>query len=129
MKIRSGFVSNSSTSSFVLTHWSDWGNILYKYEFSAGDGSGGGYDLPKEVENIWDSIFAELGRESPGQNEVDAMTTKEIPVVWDTLEYNIRHYGRLILKVPLEFLDMRTIMKHAPQFFDEIKEAMKDEYS
>jgi len=124
MKIRKCFVSNSSSSSFILSHFDKYSDTLEIYKFFNENGS-----LSPEERKLWIHIFGELKEDFvPSQEDYHSViSTKEVPKTWDTYSHFIKTHGFLLARVPIEFLEIRTISKYAKAFMKEIMDIIEDE--
>ena len=104
MKIRQGFVSNSSSSSFIIYEYDEYSELC-SYEITVGNESG---NSSEEIE-IFHAIAEEFG-DSPSQDDMDIITT-DIPKTWEKYEFKIKKYLKMKLPLSLSFWEIFEIMK------------------
>ncbi len=105
MKIRTGFVSNSSSSSFIIHHYEEF-DELNRYEITISSES---FNSEEELE-IFHAIAEEFGN-LPNQNEEFDILHSKIPKTWEKYQYKMEKY--LTMKIPLgiSFSDILDIIK------------------
>ena len=105
VKYRTGFVSNSSSSSFVIYEYEF--DELNSYEISAGSDA-----CPSDEEKeIFNAIAKELDKEAPGQNQELDLIHTQIPKTWEKYFSQWDKYLNMKMPLDMSFNEIFDIIK------------------
>ena len=103
MKIRKGFVSNSSSSSFIIFDYNE-NYELSSYEITIGD------NQPSEEECEIFKAIAEEFEDRPSHDEMELHNT-DIPKTWEKYEFKMQKYLQMKIPLDLSFAYIFEIIK------------------